>query len=388
MSIVIIPRAARPAIQTHKYARNGKPVLSDLQQLLAERIGQAASWRQPEAFGASCTLVNNVGGSAIPASTSGTRTRWRFAFRAHPYARQMWVRFYVAPPTPVAAVPYITVKIYSDTLLTTLVGEARTYSYGSGSDLPSVYVSGEKVLENWTVSPRTAITLTPGAEYFGVVEDHDYARCIAVSVRTSQLASTTENGWPATAVAGGGPVLDADRNAVAAMARAIWQGHAAKLVEWCASVDAEARTLAGGANYTNIVDGTSTIVDTDSNSPGFSLALTRRSTIGRSKGIPVRMRVYAAGTAADTGTVRVVDPDTLDTLMECACDGGTARWYYTDGWLKPADAKIDIMLGGNASSLTVYAVTIYERNHDEPVYTPPAPASSLAPIAALMTGGF
>ena len=30
MSTVILPLTARPAIPTNKYARNGKPVLSDL----------------------------------------------------------------------------------------------------------------------------------------------------------------------------------------------------------------------------------------------------------------------------------------------------------------------------------------------------------------------
>jgi hypothetical protein len=384
VSVVIIPRAARPVIPTHKYARNGKPVLSDLQQLLAERIGQAATWRQPEVFGAGSVMNTDDADtdSQLPASTSGTRTRWRFAFRAHPYALQLWVRFYVAPPTPVAAVPYVTVKIYSDTLLTALVGEARTYSYATGSDVPSAYVSGEKILEDWTVSPRTPITLTPGAEYFGVVEDHDYARCIAVSVRTAPLASTTENGWPATTVAGGGPVLDADRNAVAVMARAIWQGHAAKLVDWAAGVDAEARTLAGGGAYTNIIDGTTSASD---DTAGFSLALSRRSTIGRTKGVPVRLRVFAAGTVADTGEVRVVEASGT-VMFTVACDGGTARWYHVDSWLPAADAKYDLQVGGNGSSLTVYAATIYERNHDEPVYAPPVPTSSLAPMAALLTG--
>ena len=376
MSDVILPRAARSAIPTNKYARNAKPVLSDLQQILAERVGQVAAWRQPEVFG--------DGGwfAGIPASASGTRTRWRFAFKAHPYALRLWVRFYIAPPTPVAATPYVTVKLYSDALLTTLVGEARTYSYGSGGDVPAAFVDGEKQLEDWTLSTRPPITLTPGAEYFGVVEDRDYARCIAVSIRTTQLASTTENGWPSPNVAGGGPVVDADRSTVAVMARALWQGHCAKLVDWSTSVDSQARTHLGAGTYTNLVDGSSTTAD--ENTPGFSINLTGRTTIGRTKGVPVRARVFASGTAADTGMVRVVDSDGA-TLMAVACDGGSARWYYADGWLPAADQKIDLQWGGNASAFTVYAFTIYELNHDEPVYSPPS-SSSLAPIAALLTG--
>lgn len=385
MSDVIIPRSARAVIPTHKYARNGKPVLSDLQQILAERVGQAASWRQPEVFGAGGELGSG-GASMIPASTAGTRTRWRFAFRAHPYALRLWCRFYVAPPTVGGAVsPYVTVKIYSDALLATLVGEARTYSYGTGADVPSAFVSGEKQVEDWTVTPRTPITLTPGAEYFGVVEDHDYARCIAVSLRTSQLASTTANGWPSTSIAGGGPVLDLDRSAVATMARAIWEGHAAKLFDWSAGVAGEERIHVLASGYVNLIDETSTTADDDT--PGFAVDLHHHSTINRTKGVPVRLRVFAAGTAADTGAVVVVD-STGTVLMSCACDGGTARWYYTDGWLAEADGKYDIQWGGNASSFTVYAVAVYERNHDEPVYAPPTPSSSLAPIAALTTGGF
>ena len=386
MSNVILPLTARPAIPTNKYARNGKPVLSDLQQILAERVGQAAAWRQPEVFSA-CSALFAHGtvspASQIPGSTLGTRTRWRFAFRTGSYALRLWVRMYVAPPTiDSAVVPYVTVKIYEDTLGATFVGEARTYSYGTGADSPFAFVNGEKLLEDWTVSPRTPITLKADQEYFGVVEDQDYARCIAVSVRTSAQATTTENGWPDPNVTGGGPIFDEHRTAVANMARAVWRGHGAPLFHYSAGVAAEVRTLASGV-HRNLLDNASTTVTTAT--PGPQLDMRNRTTVGRTKGVPVRLRVYASGTAADTGTVRILNSAGA-TVMDCALNAGSARWYHTDGWLPATDAKYDVHYGGNAASLSVHAVSLYEYNHDGAAYSPPS-SSSLAPIAALMTGG-
>ena len=111
--------------------------------------------------------------------------------------------------------------------------------------------------------------------------------------------------------------------------------------------------------FTNIIDNSSTTVT--ANTPGVTVQLTYHTTLRLAAvGVPVRMRVLANSTTADTGSVKLLDSNGA-TVLTVLIDQSGERWYQVNGYIPASEAKYDLHYGGNTTgTLTVYAVSCYE----------------------------
>lgn len=363
MSTVTISHFAKAPLSLKKYARNTGSPLAEFQNKVAERMGYAAFVRNRQL----CSFGGQVwsgAASAVPTSAAGTRSRWRFQFHSDPYARYIRLRWGLMRQDNLSATDcYARLRLYSDATMSTLVGEAA-YHYGSTDQAPSDVPSEIGSVLSAVRDPNDSnviIEIDPDTDYWCEFADVNYGRLAFASVWEFAKAPDTDNGYPSNAHGAGSPVYDEHRRQVAEMGRALHRNGGPML--WCYSsdTDATARTLASGSVRNLIDDSSTTYTYAD---PGATFALTNHATIRQQagSGVPVRMWVYADGAASDTGVVRLVDEDGT-TKLTVTIDQAAAGWYEATGYLPATTAKYFLMYGGNASSLAVYAVSIYEFEH-------------------------
>jgi hypothetical protein len=360
MSGVTVTKQAHPLIQVNQWVRNGKIVAAELQSRIAETIGHAAYSRPKLVFHRAAPISGAAGGANIPSSTSGTRTRWRFAWRSGPYARYVYVQMEMAPQNSGAAGdPYGLLEVSDGT--GTVIGKSEAHwgnSDGTYTDVPRNFGGSIRQLVDPTTQDLTVVEIEPDTDYWGVFYDVNYGRIVAAQVWEFSLGADTDNGYPVNAHAVGSPVLVSHRETPAQMARTLWKKGGAHLINWCADTDATAPTTSSAqAGYENVISGSSSV---SAASPGWTLDMRKRTTLSRAAlGVPVVMKVTATSTAGNTATVRLVDSSGT-TVLEQACDQAGEFNYVTAGYIPATLAKYDLHWGGTSDAFTLYSVNVYE----------------------------
>jgi hypothetical protein len=360
MTAISISKHATARAQPSQYARNGKPVVADFQNRIAEMVGQAANVRPKFVFHRCAPITGATGGANIPDSAAGTRNRWRFAWRTGPYARYVYVQMELAPQddgTP--GDPYGILQVRNGA--GTVIAKAEVHwgnSDGSFPDVPANFGGATSILIDPTTQDTTLVEVDPDTDYWGLFADVDYARIVSVAVWEFPLPADTDNGYPSINAGTGAPVFDEDREAPTVMARALWKKGGQQLINWCSDTDAAAPTTAGAqAGFENIVSGSASVTAA---TPGWTLDMRKRTTLSRAAlGVPVVMKVTAISTAGNTARVRLVD-STGATVLEQTCDQAGQFNYATAGYLPAGVDKYDLHWGGTDDAFTVYSVNVYE----------------------------
>jgi hypothetical protein len=357
VSAIVISKNIRALLQVTQWARNGDIVVSQLQNQLAEMAGQWAYVRPKFIFHRAAPISGAAGGANIPTSTSGTRPRWRFAWRSGPYARYVYIQMEMAPQNSGSPTdPYGLFEVLDGA--GGVAGTAQAHwgnSDGSYTDIPinfggvtQVAIDGDGLL----------LEVEPDTDYWGRISDVNYGRVVSAAAWEFSLAPDTDSGYPSNTIRSGTPIVDLHRSAVIEMGRTLWRKGGQQLINWCSDTDATAPTTSGAqAGYENVISGSGTV---SAASPGWTLDMRKRTTLSRAAlGVPVVMKVTAVSTAANTATVRLVDSNG-DTVLEQACDQAGQFNYTTTGYLPAAVDKYDIHWGGTSDDFTPYSVNVYE----------------------------
>ncbi len=368
MSAVTISKFAKSALGLKQFIRNTKSPVAELQNTIAERMGYAASVRNRQIFSSGGALWSGSA-TALPISVIGTRRRWLFQFHSDPYTQYITVLFFLARQDNGAAADcYGRLKVYSDAAMTTCIGQA-THRYGSTSstptNMPAEFGASFARLTNPDNENNELVDLIPNTDYWCEFEDVNYARIVSACVWEVSLPPDTDNGFPAANHSGGSPIYDSHRAACAEMGGLLHRRGGAMLWNWHTDTDAGVRThTTTPSTHRNLVDDSSTTVS--SQTPGVKFQLTSHATIRQSlgAGCPVKMWAYVSSAESDTGSIRLVD-EGGDTMLEMPCIGDGVGWVSAVGYLPATLAKYDLHYGGNTTgSLLVYAVSIYEYEHD------------------------
>ena len=246
MTAITISRNAETALQIAQWIRNGKSPSAEIQNRLSTLVGYAANVRTKLVFHSTGGLVGTAEASLIPNSLA-TRSRWRFAWHASPFAWFLYAEFQIAPQNNGSATdPYCTLDVANTS--GTVIGRATMHggsSGGSYADVPLNFTGGIAVLlDPTTPDPTTYITLTPDTEYTGVFKDVGYARLHSAAVWEVALAPDTDNGYVPNTYAVGGPIFDADRYDAVHMARLLHKRSGTPVLGWCSDLDSSAPTYA------------------------------------------------------------------------------------------------------------------------------------------------
>lgn len=243
MTAILITKHARPRIQIAQWIRNGKPVVAELQNRIAEQTALAANVRPKFLFHRAAAIASTGGVSLIPASEAGTRVRWRFAWRSGPYARRIRLQFEMAPQNAGAAGsnPYGLFEMLDGA--GTVVGQSKVYfgaSDGTLEDVPSSFGSIQATALEPDNEDNVLLTITPDTDYWGRFSDVNYARIVSVAVWEHSLEPNTDAGYPANTAGTGAPIFDEDRSDPVVMARTLWKKGGQQLINWCSETDATA----------------------------------------------------------------------------------------------------------------------------------------------------
>jgi len=251
MTVINISKNAKAPIQTAQHVRNGKYPGAELQNLIADRAGHSAYVRTKLVYRSPGFIIGTADAALIPASTSGTRYRWRFPYHAGPYAKHLFVDFQLAAQDNGSATsPYGKLEISTSPTYATVL-YAASMSWGSApsaySDVPLNFGGGTTTLQDpATPSDLTAVSVTPLTQYFGRFADIDYARIQSVAVWEVSLPPDTDNGYAPNTVGAGSPIFDEDRADPAEMGRKLWAYGAQTLWHWSVDTDAGVRSQTNG----------------------------------------------------------------------------------------------------------------------------------------------
>lgn len=330
--------AKRP-LMYRKFSRNGMVPDATFQNQLAEATNAAVRWREREVFRYSTPLAS------IPASASGSRGRWRFAWHTSPYAKNLKARVVMAIESGAglsSLSPHARLIVLDSSAVE--IGRMEIHwGTGSGSDVPDDFGHRSGIL---TLS-GSIVDLPTDEDLFGYWEDLNEARLVSCTVwETSSVASLKTNN------AQGTPILDADREDVADRLRNLWKAGASPLAHWTVDLAASPRTNST-TTAKSLIDDTSTTVSAAT--PGFTLDLANRSTVRRST-VPVTMWVYAARTTSN-GSVTL--KDSTGAAVVTVSITGTADWYSGTGDLPASAAKYDLHhVAGAAGTISTNAVSL------------------------------
>lgn len=360
MSGVNVPLYAKKPVDIKRWVRNTRAPIAQVQNLLAEMAGYAAYVRAPMRW-RSPGMIYAAGASLIPTSQAAERERWHFPIHTSTYALYLWGRITLALQNAGSLADcYARVSLRSGVLATdTVLATADThwggYS-GTPSDVPSEWADFDFVLAN-PADSSDIYEVTGETDYYLTVSELNYARIVSAELHEIALVPDTDNGYAPTNFADGSPIYDNDRAHVVSMARRTWKRHAVPLAHFHA--DTDTRSIAAAATARNPIDDSSTAVSAAT--PGYTLDMRNRTTLNRtSLGVPVEFRVYADGTDADTGTVKILDSSGTE-MLSVAVDQGGPRWYLTQGYLPATLAKYDPRYGGNTlGALVLYDFTLIE----------------------------
>lgn len=353
MSSVPIPLVLIPQLQALASARNGRAPDASFTNLLLSDTNYLQRWRTKELFrwGAPVTF---------PLSSSGNRTRWRFAAHLSPKARQIYVHMYLAAFVSTAGSdPYGKFTLLDGGGST--IGTAEVHfgenPLDGGSDAPSFF-SGMSVALNDGTGPSGVVTVTPDTDVFGVFEDKNGARLLSACVYEYALDATTENGYLQSPYGVTSPIYSSIRQGLVSALRTQWKRGAAQLLNLTVDVDSQALTRAS-ATAVNIVDGTSTTPS--SSTPGFVLDLLQKGSVRRGA-VPCVFAAYGRnGTAGGAGgKVDLVD-STNTILATITFTTNTNSWQSTTVNLPATVAKYDIRFRGDGTfTFTLYSLSLYQ----------------------------
>jgi hypothetical protein len=304
MSGVLVSKYARAPIQTAQWVRNGKPVVAEFQNALAELTGFVMSARPKFLFSRAAAIVTTGGSTLIPTSTSGERARWRFAWRSGPYASRLAVYLELAPQNSGSPNnPYVSFDVTNGNGAE--IGYARRYygsSDGSYTDVPRNFGGGISYLSADRRYAGSPAYLTPNTDYWGVFSDNDYARLVACAVWEISLTPDTDNGYPSTSVGVNGIIADKDRADISTASRSIWKKGGQQLINWCSDTDATAPVISAGSLSGALARTMSAVTlsaagTTSASAPAFQAATTLK-TAAVSTDLTVAWPTHASGDIA------------------------------------------------------------------------------------------
>jgi hypothetical protein len=353
MSSVPIPLVLIPQLQALAQARNGRSPDASFLNLMLSDTNYLSRWRTKELFRWGSPVV-------FPLSSSGNRTRWRFAAHLSPKARYVYVHMYLAAFSSTAGSdPYGKFTLLDSGGST--IGTAEVHfgenPLDGGSDVPSFF-SGMFIALNDGTGPSGVVTVTPDSDVYGVFEDKNGARLLAADVYEYALDATVANGYLQSPYGVGSPIYSSVREGITTTLRTMWKRGAAHLFNLTVDVDSLALTRSS-ATAVNIVDLSSTTPS--SSTPGLVLDLLQKGTVRRGA-VPCVFAAYGRnGTSGGAGgKVDLVD-STNTIVATITFTNNSNAWVSTTVNLPATVAKYDIRFRGDGTfTFTLYSLSLYQ----------------------------
>ncbi len=346
-------KASVPPIQYDRFCRNGKHPSAHLWNQIDEATNQSVLYRNRELFRAPGHV--GAGGGA---TSNGSRTRYRFAFRSGPFAFAIRCIVALTPQSNNLGLnAYAKMVVFSDAAETVTVGEAMLYHGANpGGSFIAEGLPYIKTLKN-TVSGLAANT-----DYYVRFDEVDDGRILAACVL--ELQSLTQNGghFPQNITAQS-DIYGIYRENVATAQKDLWKGTGGLALNFAANTDANPSMNLTNTSK-NICDQVST---TFSNATqGFKVDLRYRDRLAQTSGIPVTMKVFCE---SDTevlgdGIGEITLKDSTGAAVITISNGlpfGAPAWISTTGFLPATQGKYDLHFRNNGGgTVSVWAVSIYE----------------------------
>lgn len=356
MAKVLVPRFLLPPFQWERWVRNGlRPSWVTGYEAARRLLATVALHRKVHFI--KCQPMN-----AIEASSASTVVPWRFTGHSG-YADSNSALF----------LRFITVLVGPDTAST------DPYAYwtlndGSATNTEEMHlgavVSGTVVPNDMRVF-STRLALTPAVNFTCELNLVDRCRAVAACVYQEHNLDVTVPTSPATTPTGvvdpreyfdGAMITDYQHAQLLQQSNNLWERNGAHIFSWSRD-DHNGGQAISSATYTNLLDLTSTSVT--ANTPGFRPQLRYHHT-QKSTNVPFTMRVFAQRTAGTNATNGVRLQTSSGTLAEATGWTGSASWITATGNFDGTQntTKCDLQIkqdpGGDASTLTVYHVSVYE----------------------------
>lgn len=346
MTLVNIPSVYRAAMTTSKRIYNGCYPDASVMTLLQEEANRVVAYRVKQ-----WTLASPVG--SVPAAGGSSRVRWNTYIHTSTHCAFAWVRFLAFPNgTTDSAITQVTFTVPG------AGAPAATISFEHGSSTDSDVPDAISVGAARATDSSGFVDLLPDQDYEVRVYDNANARTLAVCIFEYALPHDTANGYIASGVVAGTPILDTDRAVMVPLLNAAWKVNGRPLFTWSCDTDSDVSVSASGDK--NVLD--TSITTVSSTSPGPLLNMTHQSTVRRaSSGVPVIMRAYMkTSIVTATATVKLKD-SAGSTLATCSTTSTTATWVSSGAFYLPETlAKYDVHVGVTGLGQgSCYAVALY-----------------------------
>lgn len=334
---------AKPPIEPHQFARNGQYPDAYLQNEMADLGNKLALFRGKEVF---AKFSHELTSEAISAAE---RVRWRFAFRASPYANAIGVVAWMGPAVPDGPHLGVYSRLRIQDATPTTLGDAE-FHYGYVPATTSATPANMSAM--WVLlkdSNGDVVAPVAGTDYYGTVSDFQ-GRILGISVYEMSINATPpfREGHGA-----GSPVLDLDREELVLGARKLWKYGAGHLMNWCVDVAGSPITRTS-VTPINIVDNTSTGVSAAT--PGYTLDLRYRSTVRRTT-VPCIFKVYASCPGLGSAMIKDSTSGAVVTIANISAAG----WYSARVNLPATLAKYDLHAAGDGvNAISISAVSLYQ----------------------------
>ncbi len=323
-------RACTPPIKISRWVRNGKHPNASLESEKAQAGNQAVMYRSKEYFHGTGVFQSTV------------TTKWRFAFHSGPYAYTANVVAWLAPGS--ASDPFGRLQITDGT-------NTLTEDFHTGPTVGFGFLSACRQMTR-------SMLILPDTDYYATWTDSG-TWTVGLCVYEGPSLSGTFGGYLAQNAAVGAPILDAQRQNIAELARAQWRRGGAHLLNW--SVDDGTTPIATNSSTgINVVDATTAV---SVNSAGFTFDLSGHNRLSQTTGVPVVIKAYgAADGGGSTGKVLLKDSTGATVLSVTIPATGVTGWCSATGLIPASSGKYDLYVTSvdNVTAVNVYAVSIYE----------------------------
>jgi hypothetical protein len=343
----MVAQYAKAPVEPFQFARNNKYPDALFQAELADAGNRCAMFRQKQYF--------NYTTAEIPATFGdGERKRWRFRLVASPYAKLVVFKASLAQAETesTSSRPRVVLTIADGAGVTQATAEIGFGAAATGGADP------DDLMHGWTWAVNAAGTAfwepTANTEYQATIADHDNGRVFCCSVYEIAINLDPPFG---EGYAVGTPILDTDRQTLAAAARQMWKTQAAPLFHWTVDVAGSPRSY-GSPNSTpkNVIDDAATTAN--ASDPGFTIDLRNKARLSTGT-VPVKMWAYGSSAGATGGTVKLIAPggSTLLTISGIKTEG----WYSTTGTLDDTLSKVDVHYNGDGTNtFTLHHVSLLQ----------------------------
>lgn len=334
-------------IHWRRWCRNGMPVQTVHAQV-ANGVNHCAAFRRKMVFAKALDITN------LSAGVSGSREKWRFAFRSGYNARYVMVVIGQARPDNTGGSD-ARVDLQYGTLggsLTTSLAARFPDASSSPSDVPSEFAYS-----------RIYFSVSDNTEYEVVVRAHAYARpfcCVAYEIGDERDLDPADNGLVDQNHGVGSPILDEHHEELALESWRLWERNAAHLMAW--SVDDQTGYYDhSGTTPTNVIDRSST-GNPSTVTPGFRYILNNSNRQGNAN-VNVKFAVYASGSTGIQNNNTVLILDTSGTVLASIqnINAASPKWWTTTAAVTAATTKYDIQVRSNTggTSVQVYAAALW-----------------------------